>query len=57
MCLIAFYQMQQGIFNYIHFAFQGDVAKQQILREAWTRALSRLTTQYGTNDVTKWRWD
>lgn len=32
MGLISFHQMQQGIFNYIHFAFRGDSAKQSIMR-------------------------
>ena len=56
MCLISFHQMQQGLYNYVHFAFRGDVAKQQIMREAWKRALSHLSTHFGTSDSSKWPW-
>jgi hypothetical protein len=42
MSLITFHQMQQGIFNYIHFAFRGDSNKKEVMRKAWTRAITHL---------------
>ena len=54
--LIALHQMQQGLFNYIHFAFRGDTTKQAIMRESWNKAVSHLTSFFKTGDHSKWYW-
>jgi hypothetical protein len=42
MSIITFHQMQQGIFNYIHFAYNGDTSKQSTMRAAWQKVATRL---------------
>jgi acyl-homoserine lactone acylase PvdQ len=54
--LISSHQMQQGIFNYIHFAFKGDEKKQQIMRSAWARAIAHLQGHFATSDQGQWQW-
>jgi acyl-homoserine lactone acylase PvdQ len=54
--LISFHQMQQGIFNYIHFAFRGDTAKQAVMREAWRKAIAHLAQVFKTSASSKWYW-
>jgi acyl-homoserine lactone acylase PvdQ len=56
MSIITFHQMQQGIFNFIHFAYRGDASKQVTMRKAWPNVLTRLEKHFGTKDHTKWLW-
>jgi acyl-homoserine lactone acylase PvdQ len=56
MSLITFHVMQQGIFNYIHFAHRGDVKKQEVMKRAWPIALARLERHFKTKDYTQWEW-
>jgi acyl-homoserine lactone acylase PvdQ len=54
--LISFHHMQQGMFNYIHFAFRGDLQKQGILRDAWRRALAHLENHFQSKNQLEWIW-
>ena len=56
MSIITFHQMQQGIFNFIHFAYHGDAPKQNTMRNAWINAITRLEKYFGTKDHTRWLW-
>jgi acyl-homoserine lactone acylase PvdQ len=56
MSLITFQYMQQGIYNYVHFAHKGNATKQEVMRTAWPKALARLEGHFKTKDYRQWEW-
>lgn len=40
--LLSGHHMQQGIFNYIHFAYRGDDNKKETMKRAWSNAIVHL---------------
>jgi len=51
MCVVAWHQMPQGIFNYIHFAFRGDEGKRKTMKNAWNKVKPFLADRFNTEDV------
>jgi hypothetical protein len=54
--MIAMYNAQQSIYNYIHEAYRGDQEKQGKMDSAWLNMEKRLTEFFKTEDSSRWAW-